>query len=108
MKATANGCRRILRFSSHFCDPWPFRLAIEAERLPNCPVPYDGKAMSGTKILWLQVIIVFGIVIAGDLGRDPMDRLAARLSAGTGQPMVALGGHAHLSAAGVFLVVVRL
>jgi type IV secretion system protein VirD4 len=31
--------------------------------LPNYAVPYGGKAMSGTKILWLQIVVVFGIVI---------------------------------------------
>ena len=37
--------------------------------------------MSATKILWGQILVVSSIVLDHDLGRDPVDGLAARLSA---------------------------
>ena len=64
--------------------------------------------MSATKILWGQVITVFAIVLADDLGRDAMDRLAARLSARARPSLVRGPALPVLSAAGLLLVVVRL
>ena len=53
----------MLRFTRHFCDAWPSGLVIEAAACPTAPFPMSGNAMSGTKILWLQIVVVFGIVI---------------------------------------------